>query len=119
MIRVPGGGRFEFRLADGATNAYLLPAAVLASGLDGIARNTDPGPPLDIDMYADGHKAPADVKKLPLNLLDAIRLTEKSALLRRELGDEVVDSYVKLRMNDWNEFSKQLTPWERATTLDC
>lgn len=119
MIRVPGGGRFEFRLADGAANPYLLPAAVLAAGLDGIDKGADPGAPLDIDMYAEGHKAPADVKKLPLNLLDALRLTEGSALLRATLGDELVDSYVKLKMKDWNEFSRQLTPWERATTLDC
>lgn len=119
MIRVPGGGRFELRLADGAANPYLFPAAVLAAGLDGIANNTNPGAPLDIDMYAEGHKAPPGVKKLPLNLLDALRLTEKSSLLRRELGDELVDSYVKLKMKDWNEYSRQLTSWERANTLDC
>jgi glutamine synthetase type III len=119
MIRVPGGGRFEFRLADGAANPYLLPAAVLAAGLDGIAKGIDPGKPLDIDMYAEGHKAPAGTKRLPLNLLDALRLTEKSELLRRELGDEFVDSYVKLKTKDWNEHQRQLTPWERATTLDC
>lgn len=119
MIRVPGGGRFELRLADGAANPYLFPAAVIAAGLDGIANNTDPGAPLDINMYAEGHKAPADVKKLPLNLLDALRLTSKSRFLRDTFGDEFVDSYVKLKMSDWNEFSRQLTPWERATTLDC
>ena len=119
MIRIPGGGRFELRLADGAANPYLFPAAVLAAGLDGMARNTDPGKPLDIDMYAEGHKAPDGVKKLPLNLLDALRLTDKSTMLRTALGDEVVDSYIKLKTKDWNEFSRQLTPWERATTLDC
>jgi glutamine synthetase type III len=119
MIRVPGDGRFELRLADGAANPYLLPAAVLAAGLEGIAKGIDPGKPLDIDMYAEPDKAPADVKKLPLNLLDALRLTDKSALLRRDLGNEFVDSYVKLKMKDWNEYSHQLTPWERATTLDC
>jgi glutamine synthetase type III len=119
MIRVPGGGRFELRLADGAANPYLLPAAVLAAGLDGMAKGIDPGKPLDIDMYAEGHKAPAGTKKLPLNLLDALRLTDKSELLRRELGAEFVDSYVKLKTRDWDEFSRQLTPWERATTLDC
>jgi glutamine synthetase type III len=119
MIRIPGGGRFELRLADGAANPYLLPAAVLAAGLDGIAKRIDPGKPLNIDMYAEGHKAPAGTKKLPLNLLDALRLTDKSELLRRELGDEFVDSYVKLKTKDWNEYSHQLTPWERATTLDC
>ena len=119
MIRIPGGGRFEFRLADGATNPYLLPAALLAAGLDGIARSIDPGKPLDIDMYAEGHKAPAGTKKLPLNLLDALRITERSELLRRELGDEFVNSYIKLKTREWNDYSRHLTEWERANTLDC
>jgi glutamine synthetase len=70
-------------------------------------------------MYAEGHKAPADTKKLPLNLLDALRLTEKSELLRRELGGEFIDSYVKLKNREWDEYSRQLTLWERANTLDC
>jgi glutamine synthetase type III len=119
MIRIPGNGRFELRLADGAANPYLLPAALLAAGLDGMARSIDPGDPLNIDMYAEGHKAPADTKKLPLNLLDALRLTEKSELLRRELGSEFIDSYVKLKNREWDDYSRQLTPWERANTLDC
>ncbi len=119
MIRIPGGGRFEFRLADGATNPYLFPAALLAAGLDGIARGIDPGKPLDIDMYAEGHKAPAGTKRLPLNLLDALRITEGSALLRRELGDEFVNSYIKLKMKEWNDYARHLTQWERANTLDC
>jgi glutamine synthetase type III len=119
MIRIPGGGRFELRLADGAANPYLLPAALLVAGLDGIAKGIDPGKPLDIDMYAEGHKAPKDTKKLPLNLLDALRLTDKSKLLRSGLGDEFVDSYIKLKMRDWDDYSRQLTSWERANTLDC
>jgi glutamate---methylamine ligase len=119
MIRIPEGGRFEFRLADGAANPYLLPAAMLAAGLDGIARKADPGKPLDIDMYAEGHKAPADGKRLPLNLLDAIRLTDGSKLLRRELGGELLDAYVKLKMREWNDYARHLTEWERANSLDC
>ena len=70
-------------------------------------------------MYAEGHKAPDNVKKLPLNLLDALRLTAGSEMLRRELGDEFVDAYVKLKTKNWNEYAQQLTSWERANTLDC
>ena len=54
MIRVPEGDRLELRLADGAANPYLMPAAVLAAGLDGISNKRDPGKRLDINMYTDG-----------------------------------------------------------------
>jgi glutamine synthetase len=96
-----------------------MPAAILAAGLDGIARQADPGEPLLFNMYTEGHKAPAGTRKLPLNLLDAVRLLDGSKMLRRELGDELVDSYVKLRTRDWNEFARHLTDWERTHTLDC
>ena len=119
MIRIPEGGRFEFRLPDGAANPYLLPAAILAAGLDGMARKADPGKALDINMYTEGHKAPAGTKKLPLNLLDALRLTDGSKVLRRELGAEFVDAYVKLKTAEWNDFTRHLTDWERKNTLDC
>ena len=67
MVRVPGAGRFELRLMDGATNPYLLQAGILLLGLDGFNNKRDPGKRLDINMYTEGHKA-GKVKKLPLNL---------------------------------------------------
>ncbi|MDP6515030.1 MAG: type III glutamate--ammonia ligase, partial [Alphaproteobacteria bacterium] len=85
MVRIPDPGRFEFRLMDGATNPYLMPAALLAAGLDGIAGGRDPGKRLDIDMYAEGARARGR-GKLPLNLLDALRAFRKSAILRAGLG---------------------------------
>jgi len=118
MIRIPDQGRFELRLMDGAVNPYLCQAAILAAGLDGIAGNRDPGKRLDIDMYADGHKLKG-AKKLPLNMLDAIRLTDKSKVLRTQLGDELIDAYVKLKHREWNSFSHHLSQWEREHTLDC
>jgi glutamine synthetase type III len=117
MIRVPEGDRFELRLADGAANPYLMPAAVLAAGLDGLENARDPGPRLDINMYTEGHTA-GEVKKLPLNLLDALRALEASDSLGAALG-ALVPAYLKLKYAEWNEFSRHLTQWERQTTLDC
>jgi len=117
MIRVPEGDRFELRLADGAVNPYLMPAAVLAAVLDGIEHQRDPGPRLDINMYTDGHKI-ENAKKLPLNLLDALRALDASAALREGLG-EIVPAYLKLKHNEWNDFARHLTQWERDATLDC
>jgi glutamine synthetase len=117
MIRVPDGDRFELRLADGATNPYLMPAAVLAAGLDGIDNHRDPGKRLDINMYTEGHTVNV-AKKLPLNLLDALRALEGSVVLKEALG-ELVPAYLKLKHEEWSSYTRQLTDWERSTTLDC
>jgi len=118
MIRIPDAGRFEFRLADGAANPYLLQAGLLAAGLDGLACKSDPGKRLDIDMYTAGHTV-TDVRRLPLNLLDALRAFAADAPLRDALGAPFADAYVKLKTQDWNAYARHLTPWERETTLDC
>ena len=118
MVRIPDAGRFELRLMDGAANPYLLQAGVLAAGLDGVANNRDPGKRLDINMYTEGHTV-KNAKKLPLNLLDALRLTDKSKVLRDAFGDSFIDSYIKLKNDEWNSYSRHLTQWERENTLDC
>lgn len=58
------------------------------------------------------------VRKLPLNLLDAIRALEDSALMAESLG-ALVPAYLKLKKHEWNEYARHLTDWERETTLDC
>ena len=117
MIRIPEAGRFELRLADGAANPYLLQAGILAAGLDGIDNKRDPGKRLDINMYTDGHTV-KDAKKLPLNVLDALRALQQNEILKQRLG-AFVPAYVKLKTDEWNSYTRHLTQWERDTTLDC
>ena len=117
MIRVPGPGRFELRLADGAVNPYLLQAVIIAAGLDGIRERTDPGKRLDIDMYAEGHKV-KNAPKLPLNLLDAIREFDKNKILKNALGKEFSEAYVKLKMAEWDSYTSHFSKWEHENTLD-
>ncbi len=118
MVRIPDSGRFEIRLMDGATNPYLLQAAVVATGLDGVANKRDPGKRVDLNMYTEQHKL-KKVRKLPTNLLDAIRLLDASKVARSAFGDEFIDSYVKLKHEEWLRFTREITPWERSHTLDC
>ena len=84
MVRVPGPGRFELRLADGAANPYLLQAVIIAAGLDGVRNKADPGKRYDIDMYAEGHKV-RGAPKLPLNMLDALRAFDRDKGLKQHL----------------------------------
>lgn len=117
MVRVPGPGRFELRLPDGATNPYLLQAVIIASGLSGIASKADPGPRYDIDMYAEGHTV-TDAPKLPLNMLDAVRAFDADADLKSKLGDSFSTSYVKMKKQEWDAFTSHFSAWEKENTLD-
>ncbi|SIT07900.1 gamma-glutamylmethylamide synthetase [Paracoccus saliphilus] len=117
MVRVPGPGRFELRLPDGAANPYLLQAVIIAAGLSGLKSEADPGPRHDIDMYAEGYKV-KDAPKLPLNLLDAIRTYDADEELKVAMGEDFSSAYVKLKTQEWNNYCSHLSEWERANTLD-
>jgi glutamate---methylamine ligase len=117
MVRVPGPGRFELRLPDGAANPYLMQAAIIAAGLDGVRHKADPGRRWDIDMYQDGHKVKG-APKLPLNLLDALRAFDKDKALKQVMGPEFSAAFLKLKMQEWNSFVSHFSDWERRHTLD-
>jgi glutamine synthetase type III len=116
-IRIPDRGRFEFRLPDGAANPYLLPAALIAAGLEGVAAKRNPGARSDMNSYTES--IAQDVPKLPQNLLDALRNLEDSQVLIDLLGQESVSSYIKLKKQEWSEYSAHLSSWEMQHTLDC
>jgi len=117
MIRIPDSDRIEVRLADGAANPYLLQAVLIGAGLWGVANKIDPGKRLDIDMYAEGHKV-KNAPKLPLNLLDALRAFQNNKIMRGILGAEFADSYLKLKMEEWNSYMQHFSEWERHNALD-
>ena len=118
MIRIPDFDRFELRLADGAANPYLLPAAIIAAGLNGIENNIDPGDRAENNNYT--NPLPADkIKQLPANLLDALRSLENSKIFQESLGESFVTSYLKLKYRQWESYSSYITNWELDNTLDC
>lgn len=117
MVRVPGPGRFELRLPDGATNPYLLQAVIIAAGLSGIRTKADPGKRWDIDMYAEGHKV-RGAPKLPLNMLDALREYDKDKELKAMMGAEFSSAFLKMKHQEWNSFVSHFSRWEKDNTLD-
>ena len=126
MIRIPDQGRFELRLMDGSVNPYLLQASVLAAGLDGLKNKINPGKPLNCNMYEDHAKYP-DLPKLPNELHQSLKMLKENKDMNEAFGKDVVNSYIKLRTSEINEFNqkenfdktKTITRWERDNTLDC
>ena len=116
MVRVPGPGRFELRLADGAANPYLLQAAIVAAGLEGMETQADPGEPSSLDMQAEGGRTAAP--RLPRNLLDALRAFEADDALRAALGEPFSTAFLKLKHAEWEAYMAHFTEWERERTLD-
>lgn len=117
MVRVPGPGRFELRLPDGAANPYLMQAVIIAAGLSGIRSKADPGPRSDVDMYREGHTVTHGAK-LPLNLLDALRAYDEDGELKAAMGEDFSAAYIKLKHQEWNSYASHFTQWERDHTLD-
>jgi len=117
MVRVPGSGRFELRLPDGAANPYLLQAAIIAAGIDGVINKIDPGKRLDIDMYKEGHKV-ENATQLPLNLLDALRVFDSNTILKESLGNDFSKAYISLKTAEWNSYASHFSVWERDNTID-
>jgi glutamine synthetase len=118
MVRIPDDQRIELRLPDGSTNPYLLQAAVLAAGLDGIERQLDPGPRSDNDSYADPG-ATIHARPLPASLGEALMAFAADGRLRESLGEPFCSAYETLRIREWRQATSQVSAWERQHTLDC
>jgi glutamine synthetase len=119
MLRIPGPGRIEDRTIDGSCNPYLAAAAVLASGLDGIAGSLDAGEPNAENLYAVPYQdlVARGLQALPGNLLDATRELEADHVLRKALGrtrddEEYVDYYVRVKQEEWHRYHERVTQWE-------
>ena len=110
------------RLADGATNPYLLPAAIAAAGRAGMINQIDPGPIRHCNMYSndeDAVIARSECESLPLYLIDALREYEQDTELQQLLGEEFSLGYLKLRWQQWQAYQRSMSAWELETTLDC
>jgi glutamine synthetase len=95
MVRLPDNQRLELRLPDGAANPYLLQAAVLAAGLDGIERQLDPGPRSERNTAAEP-PAGSDWRALPSSLEEALAAFAADSRLRASLGEPFCQAYLAL-----------------------
>ncbi len=111
----PKGRRIEVRFGDPASNAYLMFAAYLMAGLDGIANKIDPGPAMDKDLYDLPRE---EVKNIPtvcssldqaLEALDADRGFLKAGGV---FDDDLIDAYIELKMEEVTRFRMSTHPVE-------
>lgn len=121
LIRVPiykpgreKSTRVEYRAPDPACNPYLAFSVMLAAGLEGIEKNYELPQAASDNIYAmtEEERKRSNIKSLPEDLLDAIRLTEKSELVRKTLGEELFYFFIRNKKLEWDEYKAQVTKYE-------
>jgi len=114
MLRIPGPGRIENRIIDGAANPYLAATVVLAAGLDGLRHRLEPGPKNTRNLY----EIPEEVLKkdriefLPTTLKDALDHLEADEVLHDALGEEYTEMYLRIKRAEWNAYHRSISQWE-------
>ena len=111
--------RIEYRAPDPACNPYLAFSVMLAAGLDGIDKEYELPDPAKADVFdlSEAERAERGIESLPSNLLEALRITEDSELVRNALGDSVFNSFVENKKIDWERYRSQVTDYEISRYL--
>jgi len=112
-VRIPGG-RLELRLADAGCNPYLVTAAVIAAGMDGVRRRLDPGPMNNNNLY---ESSPEDLKAqgiglLPQTLHEALAAFEEDEVVQDGLGEPLAAELLRLKRMEWTEYARHVSDWE-------
>ena len=127
MVRVPmhkpeksQSTRIELRSLDSACNPYLAYAVILAAGLRGIEKEYQLPPGAEDDVWAltDGERRALGIEPLPQNLGEAITVMRRSELVAEALGDHVYDFFLRNKQNEWEEYRRQVTAFERERMLE-
>ncbi|NIF22427.1 MULTISPECIES: type III glutamate--ammonia ligase [Pantoea] len=113
MVRIPYG-RLELRLPDTGANPYLVHAALIAAGLDGIDRQLAAGKMQNRNLYALSAEQcqQEGIELLPQNLKEAVDALEANTLLRECLGAEITDEFIRVKRQEWFEFHRHVSDWE-------
>jgi len=127
LIRVPsasnGNGaavRLELRCPDPSANPYLAFAAMLAAGLDGIEKGLTPPEMVNEDLY---HFDEAELQRrgigtLPGTLAEALDELEKDEVILKALGGSIIETFLRAKRAEWEEYRIQVTPWELERYLE-
>ena len=118
LIRIPAtrgeGTRIELRNPDPAANPYLVIAACLAAGLDGIERKLEVPQSVDYNVFkiSETERIEQNIERLPDNLYDAVLELKKDKVICDMLGEHILEKYVEAKLKEWDDYRKQVSEWE-------
>lgn len=90
----PKAKRVEFRCPDPSANPYLAFSAILLAGLDGIAKQIDPGDPAETDLFEHGHASRPTVKGSLGEILDALEADNEYLTAGDVFTPDLIETYI-------------------------
>ncbi len=126
LVRVPvykpgkeQATRVELRSPDPACNPYLAFSVMLAAGLEGIKNNYELPPEATNNIFemTEDERKKAGIGSLPENLHEAIKIAEKSELLKKALGEHVFEFFIRSKKSEWDEYKAQVSEYEQKKYL--
>ncbi|MFA4991151.1 MAG: glutamine synthetase family protein [Candidatus Omnitrophota bacterium] len=121
LVRVPmykpgkeKATRIEFRSPDPACNPYLALSVMLKAGLEGMKKKYKLPKPAEDNIYhmTEGERERLGIESLPEDLYEAIKLTEKSRLVKEALGDKLFEYFIRNKHLEWDEYKTQISQYE-------
>jgi glutamine synthetase len=113
--------RIEYRVPDPTANIYLLEAALLLAGLDGIRKKIDPGDPIEENVYnlTPEQKRSYNIRSLPASLKDALdALQSDKKFLEHVFTVDFIEGYSSMKYSEYDAFAQTPTTWEISMYAD-
>ena len=118
----PKAKRVEFRCPDPSCNPYLAFAAIVMAAVDGIQNKTNPGEPLDKDIYDLPPAELAKVPQAPGSLREALTCLEKdhAFLLKGDVfTPDVIETWITYKLkNEVSALDLRPHPYEFVLYYD-
>ena len=120
LVRIPDAEeintRLEMRSADPTANPYLLLAACLTAGLNGIKEAKKPMAPITSNVFemSEEERAKRGIKPLPSTLHNAIKAFKADPLIQEALGEHLTQSFIDSKNLEWSKYTQSVSDWARA-----
>lgn len=119
LVRIPDAEeintRLEMRSADPTANPYLLLAACLSAGLNGIKEAKKPMAPITSNVFEMSEEEIAErgIKPLPSTLHNAVKAFKADPLIQKALGEHLTQSFIDSKNLEWSKYNQSVSDWER------
>lgn len=103
--------RIELRAADPACNIYLAFAVMLAAGVEGIRKKIELADPVEENIYhmSGTRQKKFEIRVLPRNLEEAVRIMEKSEVVKEALGEHIFHTLVANKLKEVEEYGQNVS----------